>query len=144
MTQREFGAAVGASHRTAVRWDAGHASPGPSDLRAMAALVLPHDRDLAIEIAASMHETLQSLGLEAPPPPPPAPLPPPLPRPAAEDLVDILVCAAVEATGQPPAAMRPLIYRLFKRAREVGLETRDVERALQPPPPAPPHPEGQP
>lgn len=135
MTQREFGEAVGSSHRSAVRWDAGHATPGDAHWRKLAALLFPVDRELASEVASLVFETLESLGLEksAPPPAPPAPPPAPLPPlPRTEDLVDILVCAGVEATGQPPSALRPLIYRLFKRAREVGLSLHAVEKALEP------------
>jgi hypothetical protein len=140
MTQREFGTACGSSHRTAVRWDAGQSSPGYHDLVRMAELILPHDRDLAIEVASHANQTLVGLGLEPPPhppAPPPArpaePAPPHAVRPAPEHLVDILVCAAVEATGQQPAAMRPLVYRLFKRAREIGMTPAEVEKALEPP-----------
>jgi transcriptional regulator with XRE-family HTH domain len=140
MTQREFGEAVRASHRSAVRWEAGQATPAEHQLRTLAALLYPTHRELAREVASLVFETLESLGLEAPPPPlAPAPPLPPLPAPAPppfvprdEDLVDVVVCAAVEATGQSPAALRPLIYKLFKRAREVGLSTLAVEKALEP------------
>ncbi|HEX3343475.1 MAG TPA: hypothetical protein VHS09_02835, partial [Polyangiaceae bacterium] len=84
-------------------------------------------------------ETLVSLGLEAPPPPPepppPAPVPPPPPPPPPptppEDLVDVLVLAAVETTGAAPAPMRALLHTVFKRAREVGLTVEAAEKALR-------------
>jgi transcriptional regulator with XRE-family HTH domain len=134
MTQNEFGSALGSSHRTAVRWDAGQSSPGAHELRTLAGLLHPRDRSLAIEVAQHLGETLETLGLETPPPPPaPAPPQPPQPPPTRpEDLVDIVVCAAVEVTGSMPSALRPLLYAVFKRAREVGLTMQAVENALRP------------
>jgi DNA-binding XRE family transcriptional regulator len=134
MTQNEFGSALGASHRTAVRWDAGQSSPGEHELRTLARLLHPHDRSLAIEVAQHLGETLETLGLETPPPPPaPAPPQPPHPPPTRpEDLVDIVVCAAVEVTGSMPSALRPVLYAVFKRAREVGLTVQAAENALRP------------
>jgi hypothetical protein len=131
MTQNEFGSALGASHRTAVRWDAGQSSPGAHELRTLAGLLHPHDRLLAVEVAQHLGETLETLGLETPlPPPAPAPPQPPPTRP--EDLVDIVVCAAVEVTGSMPSALRPVLYAVFKRAREVGLTVQAAENALRP------------
>ena len=126
MSQRQFGVAVGASHRTAVRWAARQSIPAAHNLRNLARLLYPHDRVLAAEVAESIDETLQSLGLEAPPPPEP----PPAPTVRAEDLVDVLVLTAVETTGAAPAPMRTLLHAVFKRAREVGLTVETVERAL--------------
>jgi DNA-binding XRE family transcriptional regulator len=134
MTQRQFGAALGSSHRTAVRWEAGKSAITPNELVALARLLHPLDRDLAEEVASLTHETLVTLGIEAPPPPPPPPAPPPPPRPFPRDadLVDVVVCAGIEATGHTPTAIRALVYTLFKRAREVGLTTEAVEQALAP------------
>lgn len=127
MSQREFGYAVGSSHRSAVRWDAGHADPGPHHLLALARLLYPQHRELAIEVADAADETLESLGLEAPPPPLP---PPAVNRP--EDLVDIIVLAAVEQTGASVATARSLLHAVFKRAADVGLSVEAAERALRP------------
>ena len=80
MSQREFGEAVGSSHRSAVRWDAGQASPGEHHLHTLAKLLHPVDRSLAAEVADAADETLEGLGLETPlVPAPPPPAAPPLP-----------------------------------------------------------------
>jgi hypothetical protein len=47
-------------------------------------------------------------------------------------LVDIVVCAVADFTGSVPNTLRPLLYRAFRRAREVGLTTEEVEKALAP------------
>ncbi len=136
MTQGEFGLAVGSSQRTAARWDAGQAQPYPSELRQLAVLLHPRDRNLASEVADAIDETLESLGLEMPPaaPPPPAPQAPPPPGAKArtEDFVDLVVLAAVEQSGSLPAAVRPWLHAAFKRAGELGLGVDMVESALRP------------
>jgi hypothetical protein len=132
MTQREFGYAVGSSHRSAVRWASRQATPAEHHLRTLAGLLYPVNRTLAAEVADFIDESLVSLGIEAPPEPP-APAPPaPAPSPlvGAEDLVDVLVLAAVENTGAAPAPMRALLHAVFKRAREVGLTVEAAEKAL--------------
>jgi transcriptional regulator with XRE-family HTH domain len=136
MSQREFGYAVGASHRTASRWDGGKASPGVHHLHVLARLLHPHDRTLAAEVADAADETLESLGLEIPPaPPPPAPLALPAPKARPEDLVDLLVLTAVEQTGSSPAAVRPWLHAVVKRGAELGLTMEVAEQALRPPAP---------
>jgi transcriptional regulator with XRE-family HTH domain len=127
MSQREFGYAVGSSHRTAARWDAGRSVPSVHNLQVLARLLYPEHRELAAEVADAADETLESLRLEAPAPPP---LPPAPHR--AEDLVDIVVLAAVEQTGAPVAAARGLVHAVFKRAGEIGLSVEAVEKALRP------------
>src|SRR5271154_2488734 len=107
MSQREFGYAVGSSHRTAARWDAGRASPTVHNLQVLARLLYPQDRELASEVANAADETLESLGLEAPKPP--ASPPPPAAQHRAEDLVDIVVLAAVEQ-GAPVGTARRLLH----------------------------------
>jgi len=123
MSQREFGEAVGASHRSASRWDAGKATPGEHHLHRLARLVHPRDRSLAAEVAEAVDETLHGLGLEAPPPDP---------GPRAEDLVDLLVLVAVEQTGLSPAAVRPALHAIMKRACQLRLTMDTAERALRP------------
>jgi hypothetical protein len=140
MTQREFGYAVGASHRTAVRWAARQSTPSEGNLRKVAGLLHLKHPALAAEVADYIDETLVSLGLEAPPPPPPAPLPLPAPSPPKppepppvrpEDLVDILVLAAVQTTGAAPGPMRALLHTVFKRAKDVGLTVESAEAGLR-------------
>jgi transcriptional regulator with XRE-family HTH domain len=139
MSQHDFGYAVGASHRTAVRWDAGQANPAEHNLQKMAELLYPHNPVLAAEVADFADDTLESLGLEAPPPAAAAvpsgmsaaggPQAMFVPRP--EDLVDVVVLAAMEATGSSSAEMRALLHVVFKRAREVGLTMESAEKALR-------------
>jgi len=134
MTQRVFGEAVGASHRTAVRWDAGQATPGEHELHRLARLLHPVDRALAEEVAHAVDETLVGLGLEAPAPSPPAAAAPspPAPLARAEDLVDVLVLTAVEQSGSPPASVRTWLHAVMKRGAELRLTMEDAERALRP------------
>jgi transcriptional regulator with XRE-family HTH domain len=125
MSQREFGPALGASHRTASRWATGRSHPSVFELRRLAALLAPIDLDLAREAAAHAHDTLAELGLA----PPTAPS-----RPAVttNDLVDALICASAEAGDASPRALRPVLYVAFQRAKELGLSVDDVTTALAP------------
>lgn len=172
LTQRQFGEAAGASHRSAVRWDAQQAAPGKHNWVKLAELLAPHDLALAEEAAAHAGETLEALGLAPPPPPPPPPSappppppptppapeppapppslppppPPPLPVPppavAPEHLVDAVVCAVAELMNSSPRPLRPLLHAAFKKAREVGLSVEAAERALAPAAPAVAPPDG--
>jgi len=135
MTQRTLGGALGSSHRTVTRWDGGRSTPADFHLHRLAALLMPIDVDLAEEAAAFGGRSLEDLGLRAAPPPPPAPPAPPpppapLPQATSEDLVDIVVCAAAEATDVSPRALRPTLYAAFRRARQIGLTVEAVEEAL--------------
>jgi DNA-binding XRE family transcriptional regulator len=135
MSQEKFGYAVGASHRTAVRWDAGTSTPSDHHVRKLAEVLHPHNRVLAAEVADFLDETLESLGLEVPPPPatpPLAPAPSPALVPSAEDLIDVVVLAAMEITGSSSADVRPLLHAIFKRAKDVGLTVELAEQALRP------------
>jgi transcriptional regulator with XRE-family HTH domain len=132
MSQRQFGPALHASHRTASRWDTGRSRPSVISLRQLAALLAPIDLALAAEAAAHAHDTLEELGL-APPPPPPLPPPvPPRPPVTTKDLVDAVVCAGAEASDTSPRALRPVLYVAFQRALELGLSVEDVATALAP------------
>jgi hypothetical protein len=142
MTQREFGTALGASHRSATRWEARQSVPGDASLRKLAGLLAPVDAALAAEAAAHLGETLVGLGLVAPPAPPALPAPPipaapPAPTPTpAQDLVDVIVCAAADAMDATPRVVRPVLHAAFRRARQLGLTVEQVERALAPTAPA--------
>jgi len=137
LTQKEFGRAVGASHRTAVRWDARQSSPAEHNLRTLAGLLYPQYRELAAEVAEALGTTLVGLGLEVPAPvqaPPPTPVAAPAPLLAAEDLVDIVVLAVVEQSEVTPSVARSLLHAAFKRAGEIGLTVEATEKALRPAP----------
>lgn len=140
MNQEQFAAAIGSSKRTVQRWETSRSTVYGHDLAKIAALVYPRDADLAAEIAAAAGGTLESLGIVAPPPPP-APLPaaqaaapamPPPPPPMPRHLaVDSIVCAASEALGTLPGAVRGVLLAAFRRSRELGLSCDEVERALE-------------
>jgi transcriptional regulator with XRE-family HTH domain len=131
MSQREFGPALGASHRTASRWDAGNAQPTESQLRSLVQLLAPVNPELATEAAAHIGETLENLGL-APYAPQPAVSATAETLRSAKDLVDIVVCAAAEAADTSPRTMRPVLYVAVRRARQVGLTLEQIEQALAP------------
>jgi DNA-binding XRE family transcriptional regulator len=165
MTQRQFGEAIGASHRSAVRWDAEQSVPSKHHWIKLAGLLAPLDLALAAEAAAHADQTLEALGLTPPPPPPPPtpppppppptpppptppppppppppappPPPPPPPPPAVrpEHLVDAVVCAVADFLDTSPRTLRPLLYTAFKKARQVGLSVEEAEKALAPDPP---------
>ncbi|HEY2509906.1 MAG TPA: helix-turn-helix domain-containing protein [Polyangiaceae bacterium] len=120
MTQRQFGEALGSSHRTAQRWDAGRASPSIMGVRRLARLVYGRDPSLAAELAAACSESLLSLGLVQPPPPAP---PPPLPRAL---ILDAVLCAAAEAAKVRPSAVRAGIVAAFARAKELGVGAEEL------------------
>jgi DNA-binding transcriptional regulator YiaG len=127
MSQREFGPALGASHRTASRWDTGASTPLSGELARLAAVLVPVDRDLAEEAAAHAGDTLEGLGLVPP-------------RVTTPDLVDAVVCAGADVGDVSPRALRPVLHAAFKRARALGLSFEDVETALAPEEPAIPPP----
>jgi transcriptional regulator with XRE-family HTH domain len=129
MVQRQFGPALGASHRTATRWDSGESRLAEHNFRKLAELLAPLDTALATEAAAHIGETLESLGLAAPH----SPARPALQATPPEDLVDVVVCAAAEASDVSPRAMRSVLGVAFRRARQVGLTVEQVEAVLAPP-----------
>ena len=129
MTQEQFGTTLGASKRTAQRWDAGQAVPLPEDLHKLARLVCPIDRALAAQIAKETGETLEGLGI-VPAPPPPAP--PPRATPPTHLMVESVVCAAAEALETKPAAARDALRAAVRRARAMGLTVDEIDDALSP------------
>jgi hypothetical protein len=143
-TQVGLGASLGVARRTAQRWS-DHGVPS-YHLPDLARLVYPHDPALAAEVAAAAGTSLEALGIVQPPPPPapaalpPTPPPPAPPPPPPDGVVDAVVCAASEAMGLMPGAVRPGLHAAFARALEIGLSVELVERALRAklsPPPAP-------
>lgn len=133
MTHRAFGEALGASERTAQRWARHGATLTVSQLRALAALVHPYDSSLAAELAEATSETLESLGIAAPPAPPVAPIaaPPALPpRPSPVGLTEAVVCAAADEMSAVPSAVRGILLVAFRTAREHGLTVEEVEQVL--------------
>jgi hypothetical protein len=115
------------SKRTMQRWQAAQSHPSDTELAAIARHLHPIDPQLAGSVAEAMGQTLETLGIVAPQPPPPPALPP-MPR---HLVVDAVVCAAADATDAAPSAVRAILLAAFRRARELGLSTDEVEKALQ-------------
>ena len=137
LNQGDFAVRVGTSKRTLARIVANKATAYPYLLADAAKLVYPLDRALAKELAKAAGATLISLGLEPPPPapepPPPPPEPPPSPArrpPSIAHLVDSVVCAAAEAIGVTPQAIRPALRAAFARAVEVDLKPEELHQGL--------------
>jgi DNA-binding XRE family transcriptional regulator len=135
-SQEELGKKLGVSRRTMTRWTRGDSHPSPQEWANLARLVYPRNRALAEEIATKLKETLVTLGIEGPPAPPPAPPPPspaPVPRPfpPAGDLVDSVVCAAADAIGVTPRAVRPALVAAFDRYASLGLSLEEVRKELR-------------
>jgi transcriptional regulator with XRE-family HTH domain len=140
-TQKQFGETLGSSARTAARWENGSSHFDSARVTTLARHVYRVNRDLAIELASSIGQTLVGLGIEAPPPPPappaapppPAapvapPLPPVLPT-SPRDLIDSIVCSVADAANMVPRAVRPLVLLALRRAVEVRLDLVAAEQA---------------
>jgi transcriptional regulator with XRE-family HTH domain len=140
LSQRELGAQLGSSLRTAQRWATGRAQPSADQLKKLAALVHPRNPTLAAEIAAAVHETLESLGLVLPPSPPEPVVvvepvvkgPPETPGDLVPLLVEAVVAAAAEALDQMPRVVRPAVTAAFVRAQAARLSVADVVAVLDP------------
>lgn len=118
MTQEEFGALIGVSRRTIIRWQP-NAQPIDSQMHTIARAVYPRDPDLAAQFAAGTGTTLEALGIvEA------------APSLHTSHLVDSIVCAAAEAAGTPPQAIRPALLAALDRAAAVGLTADQVRSVL--------------
>jgi hypothetical protein len=141
-TQRELGAQLGISRRTAQRWTR-DGTPGHM-VAPLARLVHARDPELATRMVAALGMTLGAAGIAVPDPP--APSPPSVRAAAApplEGLVDAVVCAAADAMDQTPQEVRPGLLAAFCRAQEIGLTMEAIEgvlrarlRIAEPPPPA--------
>jgi hypothetical protein len=131
-TQAELGEKLGVSRRTAQRWARHGTSLLPQEMAALVALVHPSDADLAGELAMTLGQTLESLGVVPPPAPPLLPHAPPAPPlvPYAA-IVDAVVCAAAEAMELTPRHVRLGLHAAFARAQELGLSMGGVVEALK-------------
>jgi transcriptional regulator with XRE-family HTH domain len=118
MTQRQFGEALGASHRTAQRWDAGRTRPSVSEVCRAAVLVFPRDPALAQELAAAASETLESLGLAKP-------------RGPLELVVEVVVAATADAIDASPATARAGLLAGLRRMTELGVTPDELRAALE-------------
>jgi hypothetical protein len=127
LSQGDLGKLLGASTRTGQRWGTAKAFPSQEQVQQLARHVDPVDAQLAAQLAQAGGTTLMALGLGPPPPPPPAP---PF-VPAPDRIVDSVVCAAAEAMGVMPGAIRPALLAAFTRGREIGLGVDALEKALR-------------
>ena len=124
LNQTELAELLGASRRTGQRWAAGQSTMHPIELRALAGHVFPKDAKLAAKLAWYADTTLEELGLVAP-------VPPPKPfYPSREHLLDSVLCAAAEAVGMTPGAMRPALRAAVARAKELELSVDTMHATL--------------
>jgi DNA-binding XRE family transcriptional regulator len=137
LNQEALGRLVGVSRKTVSRWFGGGSDPSPQAALTLIRVLNPAHRDVAARLAKHLSTTLDALGLPAPAPPPkPAPLPqppaspPPRPFPPAHLVVESVVCAAADAQGLAPSAVRPLVQAAFARARGLGVTVAEVDDAL--------------
>jgi hypothetical protein len=128
MNQAEFGALFGVSRRSIIRWQGG-AGAGPEQLELLAREVYPEDAALAARIAIAAGTTVERLGLA----PVALQLAPPRAPPSGYHLVDSIVCAAAEAAGAMPQAMRPALLAAFERAANLSLGVEEVLEGLRAP-----------
>lgn len=119
MTQAEFGELIGVSRRTIIRWSP-NASPIPQHLHEVARAVHPLDSGLAAEVAVAAGTTLEALGV--------LPATPPM---QLAHLVDSIVCAAAEAAGTTPQAIRPALSAALERAEAMGVTVDQVKGVLK-------------
>jgi len=128
MTQKELGELLGVSARTVMRWTDGGPLLAPRQKATLVRAVHARDPALAADIATSLQESLESLGVVTAPPP----VEPARPVVSSRDLADSIVCAAAEAAGLTPQAIRPALIAAFDRAASVGLSVEDARIALAP------------
>ena len=130
LNQKKLGDLVGSSQRTVQRWYAGHGTPYPHHITKLVAAVHPQDPDLARRLARAMGQTLESLGVVAPPAPPPVAAPPE-PSPFTPLLVESVVSAAAEALDLSPRVARPAVLAAVERAKAAGLTVDDLLLVLR-------------
>ena len=142
LTQDQLGDLAGVSRRTVLRWYTNRATPSSIHVTPIISALHPQHRDVATKLAQHLGTTLAALGLvvpenpkSAPPPPAPPPPPPVRPLPPTHLLVDSIVCAAAEALGTTPTAVRPVVQAAFARARGLGVTVHEVDDALSGKPP---------
>jgi transcriptional regulator with XRE-family HTH domain len=131
LSRQDFAARLDSSFTTVGRWERGHSIPLDVHFVAMARLLYPVDRDLAEQAAWMARATLVSLAIEQAPPPAAPPVAAPRASPPAQDLTDIIVCAAAEACRGTPADLRAPLLAAFRKARQLGLYYDEIESALE-------------
>lgn len=136
-SQQTFGERFGASRKTVGRWQSGRSVPAYDTVESIAREVHPIDPTLAEQLMASQGETLVSAGIVAPPPivSPSTEIVPPSPPPIpARYAIDTVLCAAAEAMGTTPQAVRAAVQAAFTRAHEIGYGVEAVLEGFAPTP----------
>jgi DNA-binding XRE family transcriptional regulator len=133
LNQEGLAVRLESSLRTVQRWETGRGTPSPWQLHALADAVRATNPQLAADLDAWAPRPAPAVVAHVPPPAPVPPLPPPPPPIPASVLVDSVVCAAAEAMGQSPQAMRPALLAAFARAHETGLAHAAIVAVLAPP-----------
>jgi hypothetical protein len=123
-SQGELGVLLGSSERSGQRWEREEAKPSTAQLRDLAARVFPVKPELAREIATHAGTTLEDLGVAVAVPVPSRP------RPRVDLIVDTVVCAAADAMGTTPEAIRPALRAAFRRANAAGFTLDELDDAL--------------
>jgi hypothetical protein len=90
----------------------------------LAARVFPVKPELAGEIAALAGTTLEDLGVAVATPVSSRP------RPRVDLIVDTVVCAAADAMGTTPEAIRPALRAAFRRANAAEFTLDELDAAL--------------
>jgi DNA-binding XRE family transcriptional regulator len=135
MTQEKLGKLLGVSRRTILRWQQGPTVLTEHQRKLLITRVYAVNPSLAAEIAKEIDVTLESVGA----------VPPPAlvgaataagdtlleARVASRHLADSVVCAAAEAVGLSPQAIRPALVAAFARAAAVGLSVRGMSDGLK-------------
>ena len=144
LNQERLAKLVGSSKRSVQRWENARSVPMEWHVHTLADAVRPHDAQIAAELDAWAPRPPPP----APPPPPPMPavvapvvpeakpvvvVPPPPPLIPLKVLVDSVVCAAAEAMGLLPNAVRPALLAAFARAHEARLTPEEAVSVLAPP-----------
>ncbi len=127
LSQAELGKLLGLSRRTILRRVGQPNAYTPAEKRTIVQRLHAKDPAMAATVAAGLGETRESFGVTPAPAAPSAP--PPI---GARDLADSIVCAAAEATGMAPQAIRPALIAAFERAASVRLGVDEVRAALAP------------
>jgi DNA-binding XRE family transcriptional regulator len=129
LNQADLAVLVGSSQRTVQRWETARTTPAPWHIQRLAEAVRALEPALASDLDkwAPPDPARTSKSLEPPPPAPPPATPTPV-------LVEAIVCAAAEAIGIAPQAVRPALIAAFARARDLGLTPDAIVGTLAPRP----------
>ncbi len=130
-TQQEVADAIGSSLRTVQRWSSASSQPTAGHMCKLAVLVHPRDPKLAAELAERVGQTLETLGVVAPPAPRADAAAAARPQSVLDALVSSVVAAAAEALDVSPRLARPALVAALRQARTVGVGLDEILSVLQ-------------